>query len=106
MELKVFNVIGDFTRHEFDFFKSRGQVPEFAAFRRREFAGILKWLDREMADGRPYIAGDQFSVADITGMAMLLLVTFARYELPAECTHLSQWANAMRERPSWPNMPG
>ena len=60
MELKVFNAIADFARHEFEFFKSRGQVPEFAALRRKDFAGILSWLNLELADERPFIAGDTF----------------------------------------------
>ena len=105
MELKVFNTIGDFTRHEFQFFADRGQVPAFAELRRNDFASILNWLDRELADGRPFIAGEAFSVADITGMVTLVLALFAHYDVGVGRAHLSRWAESMRGRPSFPEMP-
>ena len=105
MELKVFNAIGDFARHEFPFFADRGQVPAFTELRRSDFANVLNWLDQELADGRPFIAGDRFSVADITGMAMLVLALFAEYDVEDGHTHLSRWVRSMKARPSFPEMP-
>ena len=105
MELKVFNAIGDFARHEFEFFKSRGQVPEFAVFRRREFAEILSWLDRELSDGRPFIAGQAFSIADITGMATLILMKFAEYVVPEKLGFVTAWTERMYSRSSFPKWP-
>ncbi len=106
MELKVFNAIGDVARHEFSFFADRGQVSEFAELRRNDFASILNWLDRELADGRPFIAGEKFSVADITGMVTLVLALFARYDVETGRVHLSRWAQSVRARASFPEMPG
>src|SRR5690349_22748590 len=42
------------------------QFPAFAETQRDAIPGKWAWLDREMADGRRFIAGDDFSVADIT----------------------------------------
>lgn len=106
MELRAFGPIGDVFRHEVSFFKDRGQVPEYAEYRRKEFAGALRWLDEDLSDGRPFIAGDAFTVADITGMAMLVLTAFTSYRLPQELAHLRRWARAMRKRESWPRLPG
>ena len=102
MELKLFNAIGDVARHEFKFFSDRGQIPEFAKMRREDFARNLRWLDNELIDERPFIAGSTFSVADITGMAMLALVGFAEYEIPDDCGYVKEWAGRMMSRDSWP----
>ena len=105
MELKAFNAIGDYARHTFPFFADRGQVPAFAELRRNDFGNILNWLDQDLADGRPFIAGDQFSVADITGMVTLVLAMFAQYDVEDGHANVSRWAQSVRARASFPQMP-
>lgn len=105
IELKIFNVIGDVGRHEFEFFKPRGQVPDYAKFRRQELADNLAWLDVELSDGRSFLVRDRFSVADITGMAALLLMMIARYEIPNKLVNVQRWADGMRARPTFPKLP-
>ncbi len=58
-----------------------------------------------MSDGRPFIAGDNFSVADITGMATLMVCGFLNIEITSELKHVNRWAKSMQSRPSWPAMP-
>src|ERR1700729_785504 len=41
------------------------QFPEYGARNRKIVAGAMKWLDGEMADGRPWLAGQSYSMADI-----------------------------------------
>lgn len=107
LELRVFGAISDFARHEFELFKDRGpQIAEFAKARRSDFHNELVWLDDDLSDGRSFIAGAHFSVADITGMAILLLMGFAQYAIPSELVHLTRWAKAMQDRASFPKMPG
>ncbi len=106
IELRAFNCIGDVGRHEFELFKPLGQVPEFAAFRRRQFPDVLTWLDEVLADGRAFIAGEAFSIADITAMAMFMIMQFADFPLPAKLKNVQRWADALRARPSFPAMPG
>jgi len=106
MELRVLSVIGDVGRHEFALFKDRyEQMPDYAASQRRLFTKRLQWLDSELADGRPFIAGDKFSAADITGMAVLRICMFSQTDIPADLTHLKKWENAVKSRASWPQMP-
>jgi len=45
--------------------------PEAASESRAILDSELDWLDRELADGRPYLAGDRFSRADIAVAALL-----------------------------------
>lgn len=59
----------------------------------------MRYLDKVLAD-RPYIAGDEFSVADITAFAGLAFADFAKIEVPAECANLKAWHQKVAQRPS------
>ena len=48
----------------------------------------------------PYLAGEQFSMADITAFAGLSFANFAKIEVPAECGHLKAWYERISQRPS------
>lgn len=107
IEQKVFHVVAEVGRHTFEMFKTRQeQFPDYAESQKRLFPKRLAWLDKELSDGRSFIAGNAFSVADITGMAMLGLCQFVQVEIPAELTHVKRWETAMKARPSWPQLPG
>ncbi|WP_262694382.1 glutathione S-transferase family protein [Kordiimonas aquimaris] len=107
IELKLFQVIGAIGLHTFELFRERiTQVPEYAETQRNLFPERLGWLDKELSDDRAFIAGENFSVADITGMAMLGLCRFVQYEIPEELTRVKRWEAAIKARPSWPQMPG
>lgn len=47
-----------------------------------------------------YVAGDRFSMADITVFAGLAFADLAKIEVPAECTHLKAWRERVSQRPS------
>ncbi|MEL6553261.1 MAG: glutathione S-transferase [Cyanobacteria bacterium J06621_11] len=47
-----------------------------------------------------YVAGDDFSMADITVFAGLAFADAASVEIPAECGHLIAWRDRMNQRPS------
>ena len=59
----------------------------------------MRYLDKVLAD-QPYIAGDDFSVADITAFAGLAFADFAKIDVPAECANLKAWHQKVAERPS------
>jgi glutathione S-transferase len=75
------------------------QNPEWG-FRQRDkavrgmhyFDGILK--------AQPFVAGDTFSMADITVIGGLIFAGLVNLPLPAECTALQVWYARMQERPS------
>jgi glutathione S-transferase len=102
MEQEVFGTIGNVTLHTNEFFKERViQVPAFAEAQRKMIPGKWAWLDREMSDGRPFLAGDQFSIADISGMVTLWLSEVFSYEVPSNLPHVQAWNERLRQRPSW-----
>jgi glutathione S-transferase len=56
------------------------------------FDGILKT--------RPFVAGDAFSMADITLIAGLIFAGLVQLPLPMECQALQAWYADMQQRPS------
>lgn len=105
MEQEVFGTIGNVVLHTDEFFKERlTQVPEFAEAQRLAIPTKWMWLDREIKDGRPYLAGDEFTIADISGMVTLWLSEVFGFERPANIPHVERWAERVRQRPSWKAM--
>ncbi|MGO4842268.1 glutathione S-transferase C-terminal domain-containing protein, partial [Rhizobiaceae sp. 2RAB30] len=88
--------------HTDPFFKERQtQVPAFAEAQRADVPRKWAWLDRELADGRPFIAGDAFSTADIIGMVASWLGDVFAMAIPDGLDHVGAWDRRMRARPSW-----
>ncbi len=50
------------------------------------------WLDTELADERPFFAGDRFSFADIEGMTALMIADAFKMETPETRLHVRRWA--------------
>lgn len=62
----------------------------------------MKYFDQVLRT-QPYVAGDQFSMADITVWAGLIFAGFAQIAIPDECTALVAWNAKVSERPSVKN---
>ena len=104
MEQQIFGPVSRIGLHEMPYFESKlEQVPAYAASSRREFPKRLAWLDQEISDGRSFIAGDDFTIADITGMAAVMVCGFLDIEIPAELQSVHRWVEAVTARPSWPS---
>lgn len=102
IEQQLFDTIGAMARHTFKFFADKvEQNPEFAAAQVRCFDKNWAWLDAELADGRAFVAGDRFTVADITGMAALMVCGLAEKSAPVELKHAKRWEQAMLSRSSF-----
>jgi glutathione S-transferase len=59
----------------------------------------MKYFDSVLKT-QPYVAGDQFSMADITVWAGLIFAGYAQINVPQECTALIAWNAKVGERPS------
>ncbi|NWD48250.1 glutathione S-transferase family protein [Pseudomonas gingeri] len=62
----------------------------------------MRYFD-QVLQSRPYVAGDHFSMADITVWAGLAFAGFAQIAIPEECTALVAWNARVSERPSVKN---
>ena len=62
-------------------------------------AARRRWLDQELAD-RQFIAGERFSIADITALCGIDFAKFCEIGIPAACTNLQRWYGQVSSRPS------
>lgn len=75
------------------------QVPDWGHANRERAMRYMTLLDADLA-GRSFIAGDAFSVADITGLVALDFAKPAKVELPEALVNLRRWYAALSARPS------
>lgn len=75
------------------------QCAEWGAHQKSRAVAGMKYLDGVLAK-QPYLAGQSFSMADITAFAGLAFADFAKIDIPADCTHLKAWRARVAERPS------
>ncbi|HDR9010030.1 TPA: glutathione S-transferase C-terminal domain-containing protein, partial [Burkholderia vietnamiensis] len=54
---------------------------------------------------QPFVAGDAFSMADITVIGGLVFASIVKLPVPTECEALVDWYMRMQERPSVRNQP-
>ncbi len=94
IEFHIFGPIGDMGRDSLAFFADKlEQIPAYAESQKRLFAENWAWLDRKLSDCRPFIAGESFTIADIT-----------ETQPPGGCTHANRWAERMRSRDSFSSL--
>ncbi len=58
----------------------------------RYFDAVLK--------SRPYVAGNEFSMADIAVLGGMIFAALVELPVPAECEALQAWLARVNERPS------
>ena len=75
------------------------QVADWAAANRPRVERALALFDSVLAD-RLWLAGERFTVADITGLVALDFTRPARIAIPSELVHLGRWRDALKARPS------
>ncbi len=102
MELRVVAPISNAALHELPFFSDRvDQLPDYAQSQRRLQEARWEWLNAEISDGRTYLAGDRFSIADIVATTALLVSDLLEAPIPSHLRHVRRWEDAVRSRTSW-----
>lgn len=85
-------------RHEF--FKGRiEQCPEFAEVSRRMAEKSFAWLNEVLAD-RPFIAGNDYTIADITALCAIDFARVSKIKIQPDQEHLGRWHETVSARPS------
>jgi glutathione S-transferase len=99
-ELGLFNQVTDSFRHRHEFFKGRiTQVPDWAEIQRQNAEKTLDWLDQVLADRR-FIAGNKFSIADITALCAVDFGAVSKIKIRPEQKNLGRWHAEVSARPS------
>jgi glutathione S-transferase len=78
------------------------EVPQVAAWgeaNKPKALEVLSFMDKELGS-RPFIAGDAFSVADITALVAVDFMKPARIQRPPELKNLERWYQDVSSRPS------
>lgn len=75
------------------------QLPEWGEANKPKAVEFLRFLDGELAN-REFVAGDSYSVADITGMIAIDFMKPARIQVPDEFGNVLRWYRAVASRPS------
>lgn len=84
-----------------------GFGPELETYQNREWGekcrekalAAMHYLDGVLAK-QPYIAGERFTMADITVVAGLVYADYAKIEVPAALRNLKGWRAGIARRPS------
>jgi glutathione S-transferase len=76
------------------------QYRDFGEMNRKVVAGAMKWINGEMADGREFLSGDTYSMADIVLLCGIDFAKFVNMEMPEDCEHLHAWHARVSVRPS------
>ena len=75
------------------------QIPELAERGRARVLQFFHRLDEQLADNR-FLAGDSFSMADITAMVFVDFARWIKIELPADTENVAAWYAEVSKRPS------
>lgn len=75
------------------------QVPAWGEANKPKALAFLDILDKQLATST-FIAGDDYSIADITGLVAIDFFKPARIELPGHVAHVKRWYDAVSSRPS------
>ena len=75
------------------------QLPELAERGRQRTRQFLDDLDARLAES-PFVAGNEYSVADITAFVCIGFARWAKVKPEPRHTHLVRWYDALSERPS------
>ncbi len=107
MEFDGLNPTGEMFRNSFDPFKNRGlpglenvqAIPELAV---RGKAGVERFYERleQRLSQSTYIAGERYTVADITALCVVDFASFAKMGIPEANTNTKRWHADVSARPS------
>lgn len=100
MELEIALPIMQVFRNTHPYFaKLIEQFPDYGEGQRRQATKRLAWLDEELAD-REFVAGDAYSIADITAQIGIDFGRVTKFKVTEETPNLLRWHQAVSARPS------
>ena len=99
-ELELWRYVTGCFQNTHDFFKGRiEQVPAWGELCRKTARARLAWLDEELAE-RPFVAGERYTVADITALCALDFGRVVDIRIAPAQKNLARWHEAVSSRPS------
>jgi glutathione S-transferase len=101
MEFSLFRPVGYVFRHTHPRMAAleSPQLPKWANVNRDRAAQGLRLLNDQLSN-KDYVAGEAFTIADITAFVAIGMMKLARLEWPDGLDHLARWYHAVNARPS------
>ena len=107
-ELEGIGSAGEIVRNLAPMFNDRGvagvpdgfaQIPALVERGKKRMARFFDLWNRQLADN-DFVAGPNFSIADITSFIAIEFVKRAEITIPDQCTHVVRWHESISQRPS------
>ncbi len=107
-EFDCYGAAAQMVREGAPMFKDRGvagvpsgvpQIPALADRGRQTMGRFLGLLNDHLANSA-YLAGTDFSIADITAFVAIEFSQRAKYEMPSDLNHVQRWLDEVGARPS------
>lgn len=76
------------------------KYKDYGEAQKRRAAERMIWLSNDIGDGREFIAGDAFTMADIVAESTVDFAKFIGIAMPEEASALAAWRARIRARPS------
>ena len=77
----------------------RNQSAEVASVNQAQAMRMATWLNREL-EHRPYIAGERFTIADITAVCGMDFAKMMKWRPGDDLPHLARWRARVADRPA------
>jgi len=75
------------------------QVPQWGEVNQQRAREFMEYIDRELASRR-FVAGDEFTIADITAVIAYQFLKPGRIAYPVDLENLQRWYGEVAARPS------
>jgi glutathione S-transferase len=75
------------------------QIPELAERGRKRAELFLARLD-DMVDGKPFLCGESYTIADIDALIAVDFARWVKLELPVNAANARRWYQSVSSRPS------
>ncbi len=101
VEHSLMNTLVAFFHHATDGFgeKDRYRNKEWGEHNRQRFNDSLQQIDSQLQNHQ-YIAGDSFSIVDITAVCAIDLAKMLKIDIPAKYKHIHNWYDEVSKRES------
>jgi glutathione S-transferase len=75
------------------------QIPELAERGRKRLAHFFRDMNARLS-GRTFVAGDRYTIADISALIVVDFAGRLKLAIPEECANLHRWYTTVSARPS------
>lgn len=101
MEFIFLNPVINVFRNTHEMWKDQiTQIPQVAEIEARDVKSQMNWLNTEL-EGKKFIAGEHYTVADITAQCAFIMAKAAvGIRIPEELTNLNAWWSLVTSRPT------